>query len=62
MSVALPSTRWVSPAAALALAAVVFLCSIYANLSFTVADGNFSYFPPFKPQHNGNQNQHLGAE
>ena len=45
-----------------AVTAAVFLGSIYANLSFTVADGNFRYFPPFNPQHNANQNHHLGAE
>src|SRR5437016_3151310 len=43
--------------------ALVFACSIYVNLSFTVTNrANFRYFPPFKPYHDGNMNRHLGAE
>ena len=41
----------------------VFVCSIYANLSFAVTDKeNYQYFPPFKRNVNANLNDHLGGE
>jgi hypothetical protein len=47
---------------AMVLTGGLFLCSIYANLSFLVSDpANYQFFPPFE-RHNGNHNEHLGAE
>jgi hypothetical protein len=60
-----------APAHGFPFLAVVFLitaifgCSIYANLSYAVdsmARRDYSYFPPFEPNINGNWNHHLGAE
>src|SRR5579875_3137131 len=41
----------------------VFICSVYANLSFAVTrPADYRYFPPFEPNHNANMNRHLGWE
>src|SRR5271154_2511921 len=48
---------------ALMLIAVVYACSIYANLAFGVSNkASYRYFPPFKPYVNANGNRHLGGE
>jgi len=48
---------------AIGLAAAVFACSIYANLSFLVkAPADYRFFPPFKRHVNANSNTNLGAE
>jgi hypothetical protein len=45
------------------LAAVILVCSVYANLSFTVKNQNdYRLFPPFQPGVNANLNSHLGGE
>lgn len=45
------------------LIVVVFVVSIYVNLSFAVTDkSNYQYFPPFKANVNANLNDHLGGE
>jgi hypothetical protein len=50
-------------AALLLLVAVVWGCSIYANLSFAITNkADYRYLPPFKRNVNGNHNGHLGAE
>ncbi len=42
---------------------VVYACSAYANLSYTVTDkADYRFFPPFQPGVNANMNNHLGAE
>jgi hypothetical protein len=41
----------------------VFVCSIYANLSFAVTNKEkYQYFPPFKRNIDANLNDHLGGE
>jgi hypothetical protein len=55
--------RRFSALAAMALAAALFACSIYANMSWLVTDrDDFRYFPPFKPHVDANHSMHLGAE
>ena len=45
-----PDCRRIALPAALAVAVAVIVCSIYANLSFAVADpADYRYFPPFEP-------------
>jgi len=47
--------------AAVALAAAIIACSVYANLSLIVTDpAAYRFFPPFEPGVNANENQHLG--
>jgi hypothetical protein len=47
----------------LAIAAVVVLCMVYANLSFAVTrPSDYRYFPPFHPCVNRNMNWALGHE
>ena len=58
-----PTTKRFSILALILVTLVIFGCSIYANLSFTVTNRvNFKYFPPFKAYDNRNDNGHLGAE
>lgn len=53
----------ISITAILVIAAVVFACSIYANLSLAVTDPrDYRFFPPFRPYVNANHNKHLGGE
>ena len=45
------------------MVAFTYACSIYANLSFAISNGeNYRWLPPFKPHVNENMNEHLGAE
>jgi len=40
----------------------VVVCSVYANLSYTVTtSAGYRFFPPFEAGINANENQHLGA-
>jgi hypothetical protein len=56
-------SQTIPPRVVLGLAAAVFACSAYANLSFLVKDpADYRFFPPFKAHVNANSNTHLGAE
>jgi hypothetical protein len=57
------ATRSVPIRPALAIAAVVVSCMIYANLSFAVSrPDHYRFFPPFRPGINRNMNWELGHE